>query len=335
MISYMGKLRSIVIVPGNQLFPPEHLLEHIAEPAEALVFMAEDHAACTYVQHHKHKLTLILAAMREHARVLRAAGFRVHYERLERREPGQSYEDAAAAVCANEGAGELVYFEPPDRSFERRLARLARRLELPARVLPTPMFMTPRAAFADWRTGRKQPRMADFYRWQRRRLGILLGPDDGPMGGRWSFDTENRKALPRNLPVPDLPQEPRRKELREVCALVEQHFPEHPGDTANFALPTTRKQALRWLQDFLEQRFTCFGTYEDALTTRSDTLFHSALSPLLNIGLLTPAEVIDAALDFAATENIALNNVEGFVRQFLQGPVNRIDRLRPAAHWLA
>jgi deoxyribodipyrimidine photolyase-related protein len=112
-----------------------------------------------------------------------------------------------------------------------------------------------------------------------------------------------------------LPQFSDNPHLADVKALVEMRFAEHAGFTDNFALPTTRREALKWLREFLEQRFTCFGDYEDALTTRSDHVFHSVLSPLMNIGLLTPAEVLRDALDFAERENIAINNVEGFVRQ--------------------
>ena len=311
----MSKHDTIFVVPGDQLFPIEHLQHH----RNALVFMAEDFAACTYRRHHKHKLILILTAMRAYARELRSAGFAVHYERLDSRGEIHTtdYMTRLARVADRCGASTLVHFEVQNKRFEKRLSRFAAEHSLAEEILPSPMFLTSRADFRAWRQERCAVRMVDFYRWQRRRLNILVDDNNGPVGGRWSFDTDNRKALPRSTPVPELPDFPDRNELRDVRELIATQFRDHPGDAGDFALPTTHRQARSWLDDFLEQRLTCFGDYEDALTTRADAVFHSVLSPIMNIGLLTPAEVITATLRFTERENIALNNVEGFIRQII------------------
>jgi deoxyribodipyrimidine photolyase-related protein len=99
--------------------------------------------------------------------------------------------------------------------------------------------------------------------------------------------------------------------------LVAARFADHPGRLDAAWLPTTHERAEAWLEDFLVNRFRDFGTYEDALTHRSPFVYHSALAPLLNIGLLTPGEVLERALDHAARENVPLNSLEGFVRQIL------------------
>lgn len=138
-----------------------------------------------------------------------------------------------------------------------------------------------------------------------------------PVGGRWSFDAENRKPLPACVPVPDLPQLEEKKVLLDVCKAVETNFPDHPGDTENVWLPYTHSVARKWLDDFLEQRFTRFGDYQDSITRRSDTGFHSVLSPMLNCGLLTPEEILERSLRFAQAQQIDLNSVEGFVRQLI------------------
>ncbi len=309
----MDTPKKIVVILGNQLFAPEHLAGH--EDAE--IYMAEDHGACTYQRHHKHKLILILAAMRSHAKALRKEGFDVHYQRLNTASRELSYMEKLKRFIAATGVEELVHFEIQDKSMERRLESFCVRHGLRETVLPSPMFVTSRHDFREWRGARRQPRMADFYKWQRRRLNLLIDSEGGPIGGQWSFDHDNRKALPSALPVPELPVTKARPEVASAQRLVQREFADHPGYVENFNLPTTRKQALDWLTDFLEQRFTCFGDYEDALTTRSDHVFHSLLSPLLNIGLLTPREVIDQALEFADEENIGINNVEGFVRQII------------------
>jgi deoxyribodipyrimidine photolyase-related protein len=160
--------------------------------------------------------------------------------------------------------------------------------------------------------------MADFYRWQRQRLDLLVR-DGEPEGGQWSFDPENRKSLPKKLAIPVLRTAEPTAHVREVAALVHERFADHPGelDVARWWLPTTRAQALAHLRDFLEQRLELFGPYEDALSERDPFLFHSALTPALNLGLVTPDEVIAQALAFAKERALPIASVEGFVRQII------------------
>lgn len=303
--------RTLFLILGNQLFSRAHLQGY----RRAQFFMAEDHVSCTYVRHHQHKLILILSAMRAHAASLRGSGFNLHYEHIEEAPRSLSVVGRLERYITDGSFRQLVHFETEDRRMERRLARLAQGHGLKLTVLPSPMFITPRDAFADWLGDRKRPRMVDFYRWQRRRTGILVDEQGQPEGRKWSFDEDNRKRLPAAMPVPVLPTMPQNQYVRQVAAEVMRRYPQHAGRPDTFALPTTRKQAQAWLDDFIEQRFACFGDYEDALTTRSDHVFHSLLSPLMNIGLLTPHEVLDRSLSFAEQQDVALNNVEGFVRQ--------------------
>ena len=103
--------------------------------------------------------------------------------------------------------------------------------------------------------------------------------------------------------------------VAEVQALVKRRFADHPGDADDFWLPTTREEALRWLDDFVVHRLRDFGPYEDAISVASPTLFHSVLSPALNLGLVTPREVIDRAIRHASASSVPINSLEGFVRQ--------------------
>jgi deoxyribodipyrimidine photolyase-related protein len=100
-------------------------------------------------------------------------------------------------------------------------------------------------------------------------------------------------------------------------ATVEKHFFEHPGSTKNVWFPVTRLKALELLDDFLIQRLENFGAYEDAMLKDRNFLFHSCISALLNIGLITPDIVIEKALDLFKQNKAPLNSIEGFVRQIL------------------
>lgn len=287
-----------------------------------MYFMAEDYRACTYVRHHKHKLVLILAAMRDYAAGLSDVGLNVHYEKLDPAlspEQQPDYLHRLRAAVELYGAEEITHYEIQDKGLEARIRKFAVAEGLKHTVLPSPMFLCRREEFRDWLGNQQRPKMASFYKWQRQRLEILTNADGSPVGNRWSFDDENRKALPRGFPIPSLPEQSGRANphLNSVIRLVDELFASNRGSTSEFSLPTTRKQALDWLKDFLEQRFTCFGDYEDALTSSSDTVFHSMLSPLMNIGLLTPDEVLDQALTYADQQEIRINNTEGFVRQII------------------
>jgi len=304
--------RRLLVVLGNQLFPPERL-----EGCEdAVVFMAEDVGLCTYVRHHQQKIVLFLAAMRSYADELRAAGFEVRYFPLGV-DDDSSYEDKLGRVVAEFDCGELLHFEIEDKPMESRLVDFCEQQSLRRVELQSPMFYGSRDEFRRFVGDRSRLLMGDYYRLQRQRSGILVDDDGRPEGGKWSFDESNRRKLPKSVQPPQIAPAPRTPHVDAVIGIVEQSFAEHPGRAADFWWPTTREQARQWLSDFLDERLAQFGPYEDAMSRRSATVFHSALSPSLNLGLLTPDEVVDAVLERYRTQDLPIESVEGFVRQII------------------
>jgi len=312
---------TLLLVLGNQLFAPAHLRAAGCQR----VFMAEDHGLCTYTRHHKLKLVLFLAAMRSYADDLRDAGFEVHYVRLDDQQAGRrapSYEQKLHDYLdANPGVDALDHFEIEDKFFEHRVATFCGKRGLKRQAIQTPMFLTSRAQFADYLDSTNgKPFMARFYERQRKRLSLLLDEDAKPVGGQWSFDADNRKKLPKKIELPEVAYAPPTDHVRDVVQLVNERFPDHPGtieDLSQVWFPTTRSQALAWLRRFLAERFEKFGDYEDALSTRGDWLFHSVLTPVLNLGLITPQEIIDRALEHASENDTPINALEGFIRQII------------------
>ena len=312
---------SLLLILGNQLFPPALL----RKGGPSRVFMAEDQGLCTYLRHHKLKLVLFLAAMRSYADALREAGFEVHYVRLDDQPAGvtaPSYEQKLADYLdSNQGIDTLVRYEIEDKFFEQRLGAFTGKHGLGTRELESPMFLTSRqqfAAYLDDANGK--PFMARFYQQQRRRLDLLMDQDGKPEGGQWSFDADNRKKLPKKIVIPETAYAEPTNHVRDVVELVNERFPDHPGqldDLHDIWFPTTRRQALAWLRAFLDDRFDLFGDYEDALSSRGDWLFHSVLSPVMNLGLLTPQEIIDRAIEHAKAKGTPINSLEGFVRQII------------------
>ena len=195
------KKPSLLVILGNQLFAPDRL----PLPDEVRVFMAEDFGLCTYERHHQQKIVLFLAAMRTYADELREAGYEVDYAALDPADQ-RSYEEKLELALRDAGVERMVHFEVEDKAMERRLRQFAAGHGLKHAELRSPMFTCTRQDFADWNSGRARPFMQEFYKFQRKRLGILVDKDGEPAGGRWSFDADNRKPWKGEPPAPDPPR---------------------------------------------------------------------------------------------------------------------------------
>ena len=298
-----------MIILGDQLFAPEHL----PPPDDVAVYLAEDYGLCTNVRHHQQKIVFFFAAMRAYADELEDAGYDVTYRTLKDKKQTSYNEDLQDFVDEG-GFDELTAFEVEDRDAESMLTEFAKDNDLPLEFLPSPGFTCSRDAFEEYANGNKRLHMAEFYKQQRRRLDILMDGDE-PEGGKWSFDEDNRKKLPKSVEPPSIRAANATKHVKDAMEIVAAEFEDHPGSVDDFWWPTTRPQAKRWLDEFVETRLDDFGPYEDAMTTRSATVFHSALSPLINAGLLTPDDVVSAVVD--RVDDAPLQSVEGYVRQVI------------------
>jgi deoxyribodipyrimidine photolyase-related protein len=246
--------------------------------------------------------------MQVHARQLRHAG---HVDYLELDRAGSMR--AVIERIKADAVATLHYIDVVDDWLEQRLRREAAAHDLELVRHDSPMFLTGMPALGKHFSGAR-PAMARFYAGQRVAHDILMHGDQ-PVGGKWSFDTENRKRLPRGASVPPLQAPKAGREVEEAQRYVEKHFPNNPGQVDPFHYPVNHADANRWLDDFIGERLAKFGDYEDAMSSDHEHLYHSVLTPMLNIGLLTPRQVIDAAL--AHRDAVPLNSLEGFIRQVL------------------
>lgn len=305
---------SALLILGNQLFPIKSVKALADKNGVTQVFMREDRELCTYYKFHKHKIILFLSAMRTYAEELRAAGLRVHYEPLQDEVP---FEKRLADFLSKNGFKKLYGFEIEDKFFETRIAHCLEKEKVEWHPWPSMMFLTSRLEFKEYLGKYKKPFMKHFYEGQRKRLKILLDKDGAPLGGRWSFDTENRKPLPAKAKTPGLCFPEPTTIVRDVQKLCDQEFADHPGDSARFWLPVSRDGAIAWFKEFVKERLSTFGPFEDAIPTHSDFVYHSVLTPFLNTGLLTPAEVLRYTVAAFEKKNLPIESVEGFVRQII------------------
>lgn len=175
----------------------------------------------------------------------------------------------------------------------------------------------------------------EFYKFQRKRLNILL-EEDKPIGGKWSYDSENRKTLNIKITIPKVPKITKDKYYKEALEYVIKYFPNNYGYTDNWSFPIDTKSSLKWLKHFLQHKLNNFGPYEDAVKTDEPFLFHSVLSPMMNIGLLTDTIVIKETIKYYNKHNINIASIEGFIRQIIgwRNYMYSIYILEPKMHLL-
>ena len=319
-----GTLRNLVLLLGDQLSPSSPAL-HGFDAARDAVLMIEAPGEATHVWSHKARIAIFLSAMRHRCDELRAAGATVHYVALDAAGEPDGLPERLAAALRRLRPACLRLVEAGEWRLERDIATAARDASVILQAIDDTHFLCSRADFVRWAgSGRKQLRMEFFYREMRRRHGVLLDADGGPEGARWNFDAENRKGWPKTPagragPGLIAPPEAFAPDdiTREVIALVERRFPEHPGALDAFAWPVTRSQALEALHVFVTTRLASFGTWQDAMWTDTPFGWHALLSSSLNLHLLDPREVVAAAEAAYRDGHAPLPAVEGFVRQIV------------------
>ncbi|AXI48127.1 cryptochrome/photolyase family protein [Sulfitobacter sp. SK012] len=301
----------LILVLGDQLTPSLSALRE-ADCKTDTVVMAEVASEAEYVRHHPKKIALIFAAMRKFAGQLKQDGWNVAYTRLDDPDNAGSIPGELLRRAAEFKAQTVLVTEPG----EWRLIEALRDTPLDMHLLPDDRFLASHAEFEGWARDRKQLRMEYFYRDMRRKTGLLM-EGDKPQGGKWNFDHDNRKPAKADL----FAQGPLRFEpdpvVSEVLDLVEVQFGENFGDLRPFWFATTREQALAALNHFVTHSLPRFGDYQDAMLTEDPFLYHAVISPYLNIGLLTPLEVCEAAEAAFMRGDVPINAAEGFIRQII------------------
>ena len=301
------------VILGNQLFDPKILKKNNCNE----VFMAEDYELCTYFKHHKLKLFLFLTAMREYRDELKNKSISVNYFELSNRKVNETYIDCLIKFLKDREILEINIFEIEDTSFEKHFLKALAEVGVEVNIINSPMFLFERNDFVSMAKGKKVYRMSSFYQKARKNMKILIDENNKPIGGKWSFDEENRKKIPKNVTPPEMTTFKESKYCDEVKNLINSNFDDHPGNLNDIWFPVDRAGAQKQLDNFLKVRFENFGIYEDAMLENKNFLFHSCISPFLNIGLLTPDKVISKTLQYAEKNRIPMNSVEGFVRQII------------------
>jgi deoxyribodipyrimidine photolyase-related protein len=316
----MGDIRNLILVLGDQLTPTLSSLA-AGDPARDRVLMAELHDEATYVRHHKKKIAFLFSAMRHFAEELRALGWTVDYVTLDDPDNQGSFSgqvDHSVRVLKPE---RIIVTDAGEWRIAQMLKGWQAALSIPVDVLPDDRFIATIPEFIDWADGRKQLRMEYFYREMRRKTGLLMAKDDKgddqPVGGKWNYDAENRKAASGDLFMPTPKATPPDAISQVVLALVGARFGNHFGDLLPFWYAVTRKDAEAAFNAFVKNALPHFGDYQDAMLTGEPFLYHAVIAQYLNCGLLDPLRICQEVEAAYLDGKVPLNAAEGFIRQVI------------------
>jgi len=304
-------VKQVSIIFPHQLFK-EHPLFEISVP----IYLVEEFLFFKQYPFHKQKIAFHRATMKAYEAFLKQKGFEVHYI-----EAIEEHSDIRKLIpeLYKKGVEKLYYVDTTDNWLEKRIKENCTRLNITTTKYNSPLFLNTEDELQPFfRADKKKYFQTTFYTEQRKKRNILLEKDGKPTGGKWTFDTENRKKYPAKKTPPPIQFPDVDKYYTEAKTYVSTHFSDHYGTlTALVLYPTNFKTTEAWLQQFFMYRFMEFGVYEDAIVAENSILNHSVLTPMLNVGLITPKEIIDASLVYAKENNIPINSTEGFVRQII------------------
>jgi deoxyribodipyrimidine photolyase-related protein len=302
------------------VFPHQLYQQHPALDKKKPVYLIEEWLYFKQYRFHKQKLILHRASMQFYKQYLVQQGFEVYY--IEATDTDCDIRKCIKHLADN-GVSVIHAVDVVDNWLNKRLQSAIQKHKIQWIQYVSPNFINTLEGVSDFFDQKTTYFQTDFYIHQRKQQQLLLEPNGKPLGGKWTFDADNRSKFAKGEVIPnyDLPTD--NAFVQEAKVYVDKHFANNYG-TCNATLgrsaafyPTTFYEAEMWLNQFLKERFSKFGIYEDAMVAAAPVLYHSVLTPMLNIGLLQPQQIIDAALDFATKNDVPLNSLEGFIRQIM------------------
>jgi deoxyribodipyrimidine photolyase-related protein len=305
-------MKTVNILFPHQLFQESPLFEE-----DAPFYIVEEYLFFKQYPFHKQKIAFHRATMKRYADFLQKEK---HFE--------VNYIDSIKAISdvrlliselKIQGVSQVNYIDPTDNWLQKRLIAACNENGINLKQFHSPLFLNTKEELYDFfRADKKKYHQTAFYKEQRKKQNILIEEDGKPNGGKWTFDEENRKKYPAKKTPPAIQFPQNDESFEEAKVYVETHFSDNLGSLTKQSLyPTSFKSTKSWLHQFFDQRFMEFGSYEDAIVAENSILNHSVLSPMLNVGLITPKEVISNCLIYAKDNNVPINSTEGFVRQII------------------
>lgn len=297
------------------IFPHQLFEQNILISTCSTIYLVEEWLFFRQYRFHKRKIALHRASMKFYENYLLTKNIEVVYI-----DAFNELADVRKLIpeLKAKGVHTFEYIDTTDYWLEERISRTCKAQSLQHIKNPTPLFINSSKEIETYFSDKKRMFQTDFYKHQRQSRNILIDKDKKPTGGKLTFDDENRLKYPKGKISPVIEFLKLNHFTEEAIVYTEKYFPNNYGNlNKDFIYPTNFIDSKIWLQNFFNSRFSEFGAYEDAVVSNEKFLHHSVLTPMLNVGLLTPQFIIDEALQYASSHNIPLNSLEGFVRQII------------------
>ncbi len=296
------------------IFPHQLFANHPCIVTGQDVYLIEEYLFFKQYRFHKQKLLLQRASMTKYADLLDQLNVKVNYI-----DSQNDLSDVRKLIhhLAQQNITGIQFADVADNWLKTRIKRACNTHNIKITETVSPNFLNTLDGVKPFFDKKKTYFQTAFYIEQRKQRSILLDAGGHPLGGQWTFDADNRLKYPKNDQPPVITGAKEDCYGQEAKAYVAKHFPNNYGSAENFIYPTDHVGASIWLDEFLETRFEKFGSYEDAMVANKHYLHHAVLTPMLNIGLLSPQQIINRVLEVAINKNIPLNSLEGFIRQML------------------
>lgn len=294
------------------IFPDQLFAGHPCIGSKRHIYLVEEFLFFKVQPFHKQRLVLLRSAMQNYADLLREKNIEVTYI------PSKDLKlrGSLFALLGKKQIKNIHVAEFADDWLNQDLMNGAKKYGWKIHFYPSPGFICSNQELKTFFSEKNHFSMAQFYAYERKTHNLLM-EGARPIGGKYSFDTDNRKKIPKNLPIPPTFAPQNDQKIKKIIAEVEREFPDSIGQATPLLYPTTHLEARKALETFLKLKLAFYGDYQDAIQKEDSFLFHSVLSPMLNIGLLTPQEVIQSAITFSDKNSIPINCLEGFLRQIL------------------
>ena len=312
----METAKTLRLILGDQLNSNHSWFQKVDNSVEYVLM--EVASETDYVRHHIQKVIGFFAAMREFSKELQVKGHRVIYFQLNDTNNKQSFESNLNALLTVGNYTKFEFQEPDEYRVDEHLKNFCVSLSIPFECVSSEHFLSERHFLSQFFEGKKTYLMENFYRQMRKNHSILI-EGTNPVGGKWNFDADNRKKIPANhvvsLPLifsndtSEIEIEIQKANVKTIGSV----------NSKQFLWPINRSQSLELLDFFVEHCLPFFGTFQDAMQQNQRSIYHSRLSFSMNTKMISPKEVIDAAI-LSWEKNpseISLNQLEGFVRQIL------------------
>ncbi len=297
------------------IFPHQLVEQGVLVSKCSTIYLVEEWLFFKQYNFHKQKIAFHRASMKFYESYLKSKNIAVIYI-----DSTNVLSDVRKLIphLKTTGLEAFDYLDTTDYWLEKRIAEGCEEINLTAIKNQSPLFLNSSEEIATYFADKKRMFQTDFYKNQRLNRNILLEQNLKPLGGKWTYDDENRLKYPKTKTPPQLEALKPNQFFKEAISYTNTFFVENYGSlNPDFVYPTTFSESKNWLNDFFHQRFSEFGAFEDAIVSKEVVLHHSVLSPMLNVGLLTPKFIIDEALQFASNHEIPLNSLEGFIRQIM------------------